>query len=381
MPKRYPVLAVGDRRPWKGTETIRSATRALGVRLETYAEKDLPQAKMAWECGAAEVFVVGSEVEGFGQPGLEALACGTPLVTTDNGGCREYAIDGETALVVPPGDAVAMARAIERLRTDPILAERLRKNGLRRVADTFDWERNTDRLVEVLSDVVRAPADRPEPRDVPDAPTLSLIVLAWDQLTLTQRCIETLRRHTDVAYELIVVDNGSAWDARHYAEVAGDVAVLNDHNLGFAAGMNAGLRQARGEFIVFCNNDTEFPSRWASRLLEAHRSHASAGITAPAVTQAHNRRTVRAEPGERIEVLDPFEEVPAAVVWLMETATARDLGGFDEGYAVASGEDIDLAFTVWVNDMDLCSISVFLSNTSGRAPLRSSSQTGAAVGP
>lgn len=353
VPKRYPVLAVGDRRTWKGTETIDQATRLLGLSLETYAGKNLPQNAMAREYGAAEVFVVGSHAEGFGQPGLEALACGTPLITTDNGGSREYAIDGDTALVIPPRDAEEMARAIQRLRSDRQLRHRLRDNGLRLVAERFDWERNTDRLLAVLEEVVAAPAQRPKPREVPDQPTLSVIVLAWDQLVLTQRCIESLRRYTDVPYELIVVDNGSAWDARHYAEVAADAPILHERNFGFAGGMNAGLRLARGENVAFCNNDTEFPSSWASRLLQSHDSRATIGITVPAVTQAHNRRTVRMEPGEKAEVLDPFEEVPAAVVYVMTARTARDLGGFDEGYEVASGEDIDLAFKTWVNDLDI----------------------------
>ena len=73
----------------------------LDLPVEEYAPKDLSQPDLGREYDAAQVFVVGSWFEGFCQPGLEAMACGVPLVTTDNGGCREYAIDGETALVVP----------------------------------------------------------------------------------------------------------------------------------------------------------------------------------------------------------------------------------------------------------------------------------------
>ncbi|MBW3562986.1 MAG: glycosyltransferase family 4 protein, partial [Actinobacteria bacterium] len=107
VPKRYPILTMGSDRDWKGTDVVEAAASQLGLPLETYAGKDLPQSAMAREYASAEVFVVGSYFEGFGQPGLEALACGTPLVTTDNGGCRDYAIDRETALVVPPGDVDA----------------------------------------------------------------------------------------------------------------------------------------------------------------------------------------------------------------------------------------------------------------------------------
>jgi glycosyltransferase involved in cell wall biosynthesis/GT2 family glycosyltransferase len=357
VPKRYPVLSVGDRRWWKGTELIEEAVGLLGLPLETYAGKDLSQDRMAAEYSAAEVFVVGSRFEGFGQPGLEALACGTPLVTTDNGGSREYAVDGETALVVPTSDPAAMAEAIRRLQVDRSLAQRLTANGLRLVAERFDWEARTDDLETVLGEIVTGRRSHPSAAPVPnagaDSPLLSVIVLAWDQLLYTQRCVETIRRHTDVPYELIVVDNGSAWEARHYAERAADEPVLHMENRGFAAGMNAGLAAASGRYVAFCNNDTEFPQDWASRLIEAHGKFSTIGITVPAVTEARNGRTVRSEPGDTIEVLDPFEAPPAAVVYLMDAATARELGGWSEEFPVASGEDIDLAFRVWVNDLDI----------------------------
>ena len=114
--KRYPVLCSGgEGRPWKGTDTVLAAGQLLDVSVERYADKDLDQVALGREYDASRVFVVGSWFEGFSQPGLEALACGVPLVTTDNGGCREYAANEETALVVPPRDPQSMASAIRRL--------------------------------------------------------------------------------------------------------------------------------------------------------------------------------------------------------------------------------------------------------------------------
>jgi glycosyltransferase involved in cell wall biosynthesis/GT2 family glycosyltransferase len=358
VPKRYPILCVGDPRPWKGTATIVRAAQLLGLPLERYIDKDLPQGAMAAEYSAAEVFVVGSEFEGFGQPGLEALACGVPLVTTDTGGSREYAIHEGTALVVPSGDADAMADAIARLREDAELRDRLVSNGLDLVAERFDWDRSARDLVGLLEEAPRrAPGARTSVGQTfvgPDnEPKLSVVVLAWDQLMYTQRCVETVRRMTDVSYELVIVDNGSKWEARSYAQLAADVPILNGRNLGFARGMNQGLNAARGEYVVFLNNDTELPPAWASRLIESHEKFDDSGITVPAVTEARNGRTVRESPGDVVEVLDPFEPPPAAVVYFMETATARALEGWGEEFAIASGEDVDLAFKVWVNDLEI----------------------------
>jgi hypothetical protein len=84
--KTYDVLTYGSLRPMKGTAEVEQACRQLGVRLEKYEGKHLPQRKMAEEYCRARVFAVGSYFEGFGQPGLEALACSVlfpaPLLPT-----------------------------------------------------------------------------------------------------------------------------------------------------------------------------------------------------------------------------------------------------------------------------------------------------------
>jgi glycosyltransferase involved in cell wall biosynthesis len=60
----------------------------------------------------------------------QALACGTPLVTGDTEAARELLVDGESALLVPPGDPGALAAAVRRLARDPALAEHLSGGGL-----------------------------------------------------------------------------------------------------------------------------------------------------------------------------------------------------------------------------------------------------------
>jgi GT2 family glycosyltransferase len=195
------------------------------------------------------------------------------------------------------------------------------------------------------------PNDAPAPST--GSPVLSVVVLAWDNLELTQAFVESVRRNTDVAYELIIVDNGSQPVAAAFAEAAADRAVLNAENLGFAPGMNQGLDAARGELIAFCNNDTVLPPQWASRLVETMRNHPNAGIVVPAITTATNPITVRSQAGRAIEVLEPFSAPPAGVIYLMHVDTVRALGRWEEEFAVASGEDVDLCFKVWVNDLDI----------------------------
>lgn len=354
---KYDLLCGGEtQRDWKGTDTIIEAGRMLRVKVERYGPKNLSQPALGREYCSARVFAVGSWFEGFCQPGLEALACGTPLVTTDNGGCREYAIDGETALVVPPRDPRAMAEAIRRLLDDRVYASRLASNGLDVVTRDFDWESRTDEFEAVLDGVCATPSGVPLVAPAPPPPTepeLSIVVLAWDNLVYTQQFVESVRRNTTVPYELIIVDNGSAWEAANYARVASDTAVLNEQNLGFARGMNQGLAACRGAFVAFCNNDTVLPPNWAEHLLETAGRRPNAAIVVPAVTAARNDATVRSAPGVAIEIIPPFSAPPPAIIYVMPVALVEQLGAWEEEYEVASGEDVDLCFKVWVNDLDI----------------------------
>lgn len=185
-------------------------------------------------------------------------------------------------------------------------------------------------------------------------PLVSLVVLAWDNLPLTQACVASLRTTTDVSYELIIVDNGSAPEAAAWARDNADVAVLHEENLGFARGMNAGLQAASGEVVAFVNNDTVWPEGWAGPLLEHFADPAAPiGIVAPAVTAAGNPVTVRDAPGDEVLTLDPFSALPSGVAYLMRTAVVRELGGWSERYDTAMGEDLDLCFTCWANGLDV----------------------------
>jgi len=181
---------------------------------------------------------------------------------------------------------------------------------------------------------------------------LSVVVLAWNQLEVTKRCVDSIRANTDVEYELIIVDNGSNEEAATWLEEAADTHVRHDTNLGFSPGMNAGLHVARGAAIAFVNNDTTLPPGWASSLLET-LGPTKVGIALPAVTAAGNPFAVRTQAGsDRIRV-PPFRYLPSGVVYVMRSDVVRSLGAWGEEYEIASREDLDLLFKTWVNGMDV----------------------------
>jgi glycosyltransferase involved in cell wall biosynthesis len=117
----------------------------------------LSQPELIRQLREAEVAVVPSLFEGFSLPLAEAMACGTPVVTTTAGALPEVAgPDGEAALLVPPGDVDALARAIRRCLDDAELRARLGAGGRERVLSRFSWRAAATGTAEVYREAMAA---------------------------------------------------------------------------------------------------------------------------------------------------------------------------------------------------------------------------------
>jgi glycosyltransferase involved in cell wall biosynthesis len=97
----------------------------------------------------AEVAAVPSLYEGFSLPAVEAMACGVPIVATTGGALPEVVgRDGQTALLVPPGDPSALAAALGRALDDAELRARIGAAGRQRVLQRFTWRKTAEGTVE-----------------------------------------------------------------------------------------------------------------------------------------------------------------------------------------------------------------------------------------
>jgi glycosyltransferase involved in cell wall biosynthesis len=156
--RRHPevrLVVVGAR---KGPGDALGATIAqLGLERVVRFTGFVPEAELAALYAGAVVFAYPSLYEGFGLPILEAMACGTPVVTANRSSLPEVA--GDAALLVDPLDPTALADALGRVLDDQQLAERLRVAGVGR-ARQFQWHRAVDATIEVYESVLGRPLAR-----------------------------------------------------------------------------------------------------------------------------------------------------------------------------------------------------------------------------
>lgn len=106
----------------------------------------------------------------------------------------------------------------------------------------------------------------------PPDPEVSVIVLAWTQVELLERCLRSLAEHrTSVPFEVVVVLNGASTPVRAVVNerVVGARVVDSSTNLGFAGGNNLGAAHARADLLVLLNDDAEVLPCWLDRLVAA----------------------------------------------------------------------------------------------------------------
>jgi len=110
----------------------------------------------------------------------------------------------------------------------------------------------------------------------------SIIVLTHNELSFTIQCLDSIRARTDEPYQLIVVDNASTDGTREYLRsLEGVIVVENAENRGFPAGVNQGIRVAKGRQVLLLNNDCIVTTGWLRRLLDALHGDPVVGLVGP----------------------------------------------------------------------------------------------------
>lgn len=132
------LLMIGPDKKDGSFETVQRLVVAQGLQSHIEFIGSVPKIDVAEWLQKGDVFLNTTCYESFGVAVMEAAACGLPIVSTDVGELTFLWEDGMDILLVPPDDSEAMANAVQRILTEPGLAERISSNA-RKKSERFDW--------------------------------------------------------------------------------------------------------------------------------------------------------------------------------------------------------------------------------------------------
>ncbi len=197
-----------------------------------------------------------------------------------------------------------------------------------------------------------------------ESPRVSIVIPVYNKITYTSACLRSLAEHAGpIPFEVIVVDDGSS-DAtpQRLTDVAGIRTLRNAQNLGFIGSCNAGAAIARGEYVLFLNNDTIVTAGWLEALVRCIESAPDAGLVGAKLVYPDGRlqeaggivfndgsgwNVGRFEnPTDARFTFRREVDYCSGAAILLRRDLFNQLGGFDSRYTPAYYEDTDLAFAV-----------------------------------
>jgi GT2 family glycosyltransferase len=273
----------------------------------------------------------------------EYLSAGKPVVSVDLPELRQFG--GQVSVA---GDPAAFIAAVSAALDHPGDAQTV--EARRRFAAEQTWDHRAQQFDQALASIA-------EPR-------VSVVVLTYNNLAFTEACLFSIEHYSDYPnLEVIVVDNASSdgspaflrdWAGQDSPAGHSRRLILNDTNLGFAAGNNVGLAAADGEYLVMLNNDTYVTPGWVRSLIAPLRREADIGLVGPITNNIGNEARVEIDytdmagmihAARQYTLRHPGQTIPlrtaAFFCVAMPRAVYRAVGGLDEAFGIGFFEDDD----------------------------------------
>lgn len=272
-------------------------------------------------------------------------------------------IDGETGLLVEREDPDLWYEKIKFLIEQPSERRRIQQQAHDYVRRERTLGQNARCWYDLYSRVL---AESPETRVRDDErPLVSIVMLTFNALEYTRRCVDSLSRHTAYPHEVIFVDNGSTDGTKDYLR---DIVAVNPNyrlidnpaNIGFSAGNNQGAKAARGEYVFLLNNDVLVADGWLESMVSALERDERIGMVGPISNYISGRQRLEEIPYKNDEGYYGFARTVrtanrgkvtprrriAGFAILIRKALYDELGGLDESFGSGNYEDDDLCLRV-----------------------------------
>lgn len=284
---------------------------------------------------------------------FEAMSCGSLLIT------NRLSENGQNELFKPGFDFVEyqdekdLLGKIRDYLEDEESRERIAAAGRASIQKNHTYTHRMKGLINTILNESRGLRNFGE-----DDGLVSIIVVTFNGMEATRRCMESVHEFTDVPFELIVVDNGSTDGTLEYLEELPDRTLIkNKKNLGFAAANNIGIEQSKGEYVLLLNNDTILTSGWLRRLKRAIDLAPEIGLAGPMTNHAYSFVQC-IEKGKYDDTQHPEEfagdfarqnknrfiptiEKLVAFCILIKREVIEEIGVLDEEYGAGNFEDDD----------------------------------------
>lgn len=201
-----------------------------------------------------------------------------------------------------------------------------------------------------------------KPSQITKSKLTSIVILCFNQLEYTKKCLQSIVKHTSVPYELIIIDNGSSDGTQSFLEEYAKKhsrcsIILNKENRGFAGGNNQGIAAAKGDYILLLNNDVVVTEAWLERLIAHAESDANIGMAGPVSNSISGPQQVEnVTYGRNLNKMHKFaqeysknnvgrtQDILRLVGFclLIKRQVLEIIGGMDESYGNGNYEDDDL---------------------------------------
>lgn len=191
-----------------------------------------------------------------------------------------------------------------------------------------------------------------------NVPLVSIIIINYNGKSYLEKCLESIKKIKYDNLEIIVVDNNSTdgtmeFLAQNYPSI---ITLKLDKNYGFAKPNNVAAKIAKGDFLLFLNNDTEVTPNFLTELVQVLVGNDQIGICQSLLLKPNGEIDSSGDFIDTIgvvynskEPIDKIREISSArgASMIIRKELFLDLGGFDEQFFV-SFEDVDLGWRTWI---------------------------------